>query len=112
MVHIIAEKNIYDYADEHSVHKKSLEKWVSLVQQSTWNTPQNIVETFGTIPTDFIGNDRVVINVKGNHIRIIAKYLIHAKLIKSRLYIKWIGSHSEYDKLNKLGKQYTIDMFK
>ncbi len=112
MIHIITEKPIFDYATEHPVHKTSLESWISLVVGSTWNKPQDIVETFGAKPTDLIGNNRVIIDVKGNHIRIIAKYQIHFKLKKSRLYIKWIGSHSEYDKLQKTGKQHTVDLYK
>jgi len=112
MVHIITKKHITEYADKNPWYKRSLEEWLSLAKKSTWNMPQDIVDTFGTKATDLIGNNRVVIDIKGNHIRIIAKYQIHAKLNKSQLYIKWIGSHSEYDKLNKTRTQHTVDMFK
>ena len=74
--------------------------------------PSRYSYTFGAKPTDLIKNDRVVINIKGNHIRLIAKYRFHIKLIKTRLYIKWIGSHSGYDKLLKSGEQHTIDLYK
>ncbi len=112
MVHIITEKPIAEYGKKHPSHLSSLESWLSLTKGSTWDMPQDIVKTFGAKPTDLIGNDRVVIDVKGNHIRIIAKYQISSKLKKTRLYIKWIGSHAEYDKLDKLGKQYTVDLYK
>lgn len=110
MVRIISDKNIYDYATRHPIHKKSVEEWILITKNSTWNTPKDILNTFKS--SENIGNNRVIINVKGNHIRIIAKYNIHVKLKKTQLYIKWIGSHAEYDKLNKLGLQYTIDIFK
>lgn len=110
MVHIISEKNIHDFAKNHPQHRISIEAWLSIVKKDTWNTPQDIVNRFKS--TENIGNDRVIINIKGNHIRIIAKYQIHSKLKKTKLYIKWIGSHAEYDKLNKQGLQHTVDMFK
>ena len=112
MIHIITEKPIFDYATKHPEHKVGLETWVSLVKGSTWNKPQDIIMAFGAKAVDLIGNSRVVIDMKGNHIRVIAKYQIHIKLKKSQLYIKWIGSHSDYDKLNKLGLQHTVDMYK
>lgn len=112
MVNIITKKHILDFAENHPLHMASIEKWLSTTKKSTWEKPQDIITTYGTKATDLIGNDRVVIDIKGNHIRIIAKYQIHYKLKKTQLYIKWIGLHSEYDKLNKFGRQHTVDMFK
>ena len=55
--------------------------------------------------------DIVVFDVKGNHIRIIAKYVFHENQRSTRLYIKWIGTHAKYDKLCKNNLQYTIDAY-
>jgi len=110
MIHIISEKNIYDYAQFHAQHKKVIEAWITIIKSETWNKPQDIVNIFGTKATDLIGNNRVIIDIKGNHIRIIAKYQFSKKLKKTRLYVKWIGTHSEYDKLK--GTEQTVDMFK
>ena len=110
MIHIVSEKNIYDYANEHSQYKSGIEAWVTIVKGETWHIPQDIVKTFGAKATDLIGSDRVVIDIKGNHIRVIAKYQFSKKLKKTRSYIKWIGTHAEYGKLK--GKELTVDMFK
>jgi len=111
MIHLISEKNLYDYAKSHSQYKKGIEAWVTIVKDQTWSIPQDIVSTFGTKATDLIGNSRVIIDIKGNHIRVIAKYQFSIKQKKTRLYIKWIGTHAEYDKL-KNGTETTVDMFK
>ena len=114
MIHIIKIQPISNFIKKHSQHKESLEAWLSIVKSCNWEKPQDVVKEFGTKAIDLLGNksNRVVFDVKGNHIRIIAKYKFHTKLKKTRLYIKWIGTHAEYDKLCDKNLQYTVNMFK
>ena len=112
MVRIIADKNIFDYGKKYPKFKNTLEALVSFIKGCKWEKPQDIVTTFGAKPTDTLKNQRVCIDVKGNHLRIIFKYQFIKKDKKTNLYVKWIGSHAEYDKLNNSGLQHTIDMFK
>jgi mRNA interferase HigB len=44
----------------------------------------------------FVANDRVVFNIKGNRYRLIAAIDYQYKV----LYIRFIGTHSEYDKVD------------
>lgn len=121
MARVVAKKHIKDFMEKHSNYREGLEAWLSIVESSTWNKPQDIVETFGTKSTDFLGkkdtkkatksSERVVIDVKGNHIRIIAKYQFLENMKISILYLKWIGTHAEYDKLSKNKDQYDINLF-
>lgn len=121
MARVVAKKHIKDFMDTHSNHRLGLEAWLSIVESSVWKKPQDIVDTFGAKATDKLGKkntkkgtkscDRVVIDVKGNHLRIIAKYQFSATLKKSILYLKWIGTHAEYNKLKREQAQYDIDMF-
>lgn len=110
MPRIISVKHIKEFMDKHSQYAASLEAWISVVEDKDilWENPQDIVETFGAKAVDIIKNDRVVIDVKGNKIRIITKY----QFPNARLYIKWIGTHAQYDKLCKHNRQYDIDLFK
>lgn len=99
-----------------------MEAWITLVESQHWEKPSDMALTFGEKATDILGKkdakastvppERVVIDVKGNHIRVIAKYQFHPLLKDARLYIKWIGSHAEYSKLCKKKLQYDIDQFK
>jgi mRNA interferase HigB len=109
MARIVTEKHIYDFMHKHPQYSGSLRAWVTIVRDrmTVWEKPQDIVLTFGPKAVDMIGEDRVVIDVKGNNIRIIAKY----QFPSARLYLKWIGTHAEYNKLCKKGLQYTVDMF-
>jgi len=46
--------------------------------------------------TDYIGNFRVVFNIKGNDYRLIAIVIY----ISQKVYVRWIGTHAEYDKID------------
>lgn len=107
---IISVKHLRQFMNDHSQYSESLKAWISIVddENTMWTKPQDIVETFGSKAVDIIENNRVVIDIKGNKIRIIAKY----QFPDARLYIKWIGTHAEYDKLCKKNGQYTVDLFK
>ena len=117
MVHIIAVKHIKEFIDENPSYSKAIEAWISIVKSCNWRTPLDMVEEFGAGAVDILPNhkgvssDRVVFDIKGNHLRIIAKYRFHPKLKKSRLYLCWIGTHKEYDKICNKEKQYYINMF-
>lgn len=52
------------------------------------------------------GSNRVIFNVGGNNYRIICTYRF--KKMKAHLYVNWIGTHAEYDKLCNDGIQYTV----
>lgn len=112
MIRIVKVTSIGKYIETNPKVRSALEAWVSLVKTLTWGKPQDIVESFGAKAVDIIGGERAVIDIKGNHIRIIIKYQFHSKLKQSVIYVKWIGTHAEYSKLCKLNKQYTIEMFK
>lgn len=122
MVHIISTACIKKFADENPKFSEVLSAWITLVSKCEWEKPQDIVNEFGSKAIDLLGkkdnkpttlsSNRVVFDIKGNHLRIIAKYQFHPKLKVARLYIKWIGTHSEYDKLCNNKLQYEIELFK
>lgn len=112
MVRLIKITSIGKYIETNPRMRDALEAWVSLVKSLNWEKPQDIVDSFGPKAVDIIGGERAVIDIKGNHLRIIVKYQFHQSLKQSVIYIKWIGTHAEYSKLCKLNMQYTVEMFK
>jgi mRNA interferase HigB len=122
MVHIIKPRAIYEFCESHPEYKQALEAWLTLVESCNWEKPSDIVAEFGPKAIDLLGkkdtkpatksSNRVVFDIRGNNIRIIAKYQFHPKLKASRLYIKWIGTHPEYDELCDSRQQFDIEMFK
>lgn len=112
MVRLVKITSISKYIEANPRVKDALEAWVSLVKSFNWEKPQDIVLSFGAKAVDIIGGERAVIDIKGNHLRIIVKYQFHESLKQSVIYIKWIGTHADYSKLCKENKQYTVEMFK
>ena len=59
-----------------------------------WATPQDVKNTFRH--ASFLGNNRVVFNVKGNNYRIVCAMDYPRKA----MYIKFVGTHDEYNAIN------------
>lgn len=106
-VNLIKKKTIHDFVIGHSNGRKDFDKWLKLILVADWNSPKDIQVLFPS--ADLLGNgvNRAVFNIGGNKFRLIASYYFGMKSV--RLYIKWIGTHSEYDELCKDGKQYFIN---
>ena len=45
---------------------------------------------------DFLNDNRVVFNIKGNHYRLVVKVHYNAKVV----FVRFIGTHKEYEKIN------------
>ncbi|WP_034058431.1 type II toxin-antitoxin system HigB family toxin [Lacinutrix jangbogonensis] len=117
MIHIISVRHLAEFLKGNPQYKKAIEAWATIVKQCDWTKPLDIVEEFGTKAIDILPNfkgescERVVFDIRGNNLRIIAKYRFHPKLKKTRLYLCWIGTHKDYDKICLTNKQYTINNF-
>ncbi len=75
----------------------SIEEWyqVAKSKEVDWQKPQDVVDTFGAKRVDILKNDRVCIDIAGNHIRVILKI----NFGWSTAYVSWIGWHKDYDQL-------------
>ncbi len=82
--------------EKHPDCAEALKTWCKLLRKLNFSNFYELKEYFGTV--DNIGNNRVVFNIKGNHYRLITK--INYK--KGRIFIRFIGTHKEYDKINAL----------
>lgn len=82
---------------------------VGKAKYADWKLPTDIQSTYGT--ADYLGKgcDRVVFDIGGNDYRMICSYFFGEKEV--HLFICWIGTHPEYDKINKKGEQYTIRLY-
>jgi len=65
-----------------------------------WQKPQDVVDTFGSKRVDILKNDRVCIDIAGNHLRVILKINYGWSIG----YVRWIGWHKDYDSLGNAGK--------
>ncbi|MCL2073618.1 MAG: type II toxin-antitoxin system HigB family toxin [Marinilabiliaceae bacterium] len=95
---IITYKAIVQYSALHPDAKLALDEWYLKVEQSHWRSYADVKKTFNS--TDSVGNKRYVFNIKGNSYRIIALILFGPKIV----YIRFIGTHSEYEKIKDCSK--------
>jgi mRNA interferase HigB len=71
-----------------------LNAWFKVVSKSHWTTPADLKEQFGS--ASVLSSSRVVFNIKGNDYRLIASVNFRCQA----LYIKWLGTHAEYDEID------------
>jgi mRNA interferase HigB len=108
-IHLIRKETIEDYASDNARSRPSFAIWLTAIKHADWETPEDILETFGA--ADLLGNgsDRVVFDIGGNRYRMICKYLFGQKHV--HLFVCWIGTHAEYDGLCSKNKQYAVNAY-
>ena len=91
---VVKRKTLVDFYSTYKETKSQLEAWYYEAKNSNWNNPLEIKEKYGT--ASIIEGDKVVFNIKGNKYRLVTKINYQMKTA----YIKFIGTHKEYDKIN------------
>ncbi|MCH8538954.1 MAG: type II toxin-antitoxin system HigB family toxin [Alkalimonas sp.] len=83
-------------------------RWIQILKTVDWYKTEDIRRTFPSV--DFLGNDsnRLIFNIGGNKHRMICTYKFGVNNV--HLFVKWIGTHAEYDKLCDKNEQYTVDI--
>lgn len=91
---IISKTKLTHFIEKHSLAAEPLNTWYEIVRKQNWKHFADVKQTFNSV--DAIGNDRFVFNIKGNDFRLVA--MMHFDI--RTLYIRFIGTHAEYDKIN------------
>ena len=105
-VHLIRKETIETFAQQNAQSRVGFEEWTTKLKYADWEVPADMQVTFRS--TDLLGNgsNRVVFDIGGNKYRMIAKYAFGDRQV--HLFIWWIGTHAEYDKLCKASEEYNI----
>lgn len=108
-VHLIKELTIRKYIVKYSGSKTSFDEWLLKIKFADWKIPGDIKNTFSS--SDLLGrsSSRVVFDIAGNNFRVICKYGFGRNEV--HLFVCWIGTHAEYDKLCHQEKQYSINIY-
>ena len=91
---IIALKTIKEFWRKHSETEQSLKAWFDEVKQADWDSPNDVLADFPN--TIVLKNDRLIFKIKGNKYRLVVAVKYEFKIV----YIRFIGIHAEYDKIN------------
>jgi mRNA interferase HigB len=91
------------HKDQKSV-KAALDAWFSDVSKARWAGTAGVKNRYAT--ASIVSSDRIVFNIKGNSYRLV----VAIDFEKSILWIKWIGTHKAYDRIDvvkvKHGKRH------
>lgn len=90
---IIAKSRLRKYWEKPGNEKSQpyLNEWYHFCAKKNWATPPDVKNTFRH--ASFVGNNRVVFNVKGNDYRIVCTM----DYPRQAMYIKFVGTYDEYD---------------
>lgn len=93
-MNVISKKTLILFYENHPQVKTPLEVWHSDVRKAQWESPEQIKREYSS--ASFLRDNRVVFNIKGNDYRLIVHIDYKRKIVR----VKFIGTHSEYDKIN------------
>ena len=93
---VIAVKTLRDFSAKHPLAKQALLAWHDEACKANWQTPADIKRHFAS--ASFVGNNRVVFNIKGNDYR----FVVLVRYDKGLLFVKFVGTHAQYDKIDVL----------
>ena len=91
---MIARKTLREFWEKHSDAEGPLKAWFAEVERASWNGPADVRAAFSS--ADFVANNRVIFNIKGNHYRLVTVVLYSAKTV----FIRFVGTHKAYDKID------------
>lgn len=91
---IIAHRTIVLFYRNHANAETALEMWYQRTKKANWDSFADIKKDFNSV--DSVGNQRFVFNIKGNDYRLVAVVKFQIKMV----YIRWVGTHKDYDKID------------
>ncbi len=103
VMNIYNRSSIIEFYLKHTNAKIPLEIWYDDVVSKKWESPNQLKKDYGG-NVSILKNGRAVFDIKANDYRLIAAI----NYDQGWLFIKFIGTHTEYDKINA----DTIDSYK
>ena len=94
---IIARRTLKRFVEERTGYKDqaalktALDAWFDEVRKARWASSADVRRDYRT--ASVVSAERVVFNIKGNDYRLV----VAVDYEKGIVWIKWIGSHAEYD---------------
>jgi mRNA interferase HigB len=91
---IIAKRTLREFWAKHPLSETPLKVWYDVAKQANWVSPRAIKIRYRT--ASFVADHLVVFNIKGDSYRLVVSMNYAEQII----FIKFIGTHSEYDKID------------
>jgi mRNA interferase HigB len=100
-VRVLNSSTLLKFGKGHAEANASIRELNRTLQAATWEKMQDVRDAYPSATV--LNAERVVFGVKGNNYRAIVAFDFPRKAA----FIKFIGSHAEYDKINAL----TINLY-
>jgi len=94
MERIFAKSTLRIFWESHPDSEQYLKTWFDTAMNSGWKSPNEVKQTYAN--ASILKNGRVVFNIKGNTYRLVVKLNFE----KQWIFIRFIGTHEEYDKID------------
>lgn len=97
---ILARGTLKRFVEVRSAHhdrpalKSALDAWFNEVRHARWSNMADVKRRYST--ASIVSADRVVFNIKGNSYRLV----VAIDFEKAIVFVKWIGTHADYDKID------------
>ena len=93
---IVSHRKLKDFFESpgNESSRIPLERWYEVTESAQWSCFSDMKMDFGSV--DSVGNQHYVFNISGNSYRLV----VVVKFIMGYVFIRWIGRHEDYDKID------------
>src|SRR5919109_2276480 len=97
---IIARRTLREFVESRAGHKDqaalkaALDAWFDEVRRAKWTSTADVKRLYAS--ASIVTADRIIFNIKGNDYRLV----VSVDFEKSIVWIKWLGTHAEYDNID------------
>lgn len=88
---VIAVSYLRSFWEANPDAEQHLKSWADEVKKATWSQPADIKAQYRS--ASILKNRRVVFNIRGNDYRLVVSVAYRYEAV----YVKFIGTHAEYD---------------
>ena len=97
---VFASSTLRKYWENELNAEQPLKAWLSTAEKAQWSNHNELKKQFGK--ASIINSKRVVFDIHGNKYRLI----VDLEYIKKLIFIVWVGTHAEYDKIKVEDAKY------
>jgi mRNA interferase HigB len=91
---IIAKSTLRAFWERHPNAEAPLLAWYRETEKADWDSPAQVKARYRS--ASFVGENRVIFNIKGNDYRLVVKINYPYRVV----YARFVGTHAEYDKID------------